>query len=66
MLIIVLIYIPPLPSFLQADFRKHIVSLGKAVTIGHQERDEVILWTWQRAGQGTGAIRFMWKGLGTV
>lgn len=41
---------------IDADFRKHIVSLGKAVTIGHQERDEVILWTWQRAGQGTGAV----------
>jgi len=41
---------------IDADFRKHIVSLGKAVTIGHQERDEVILWTWQRAGQGAGAV----------
>jgi len=41
---------------IDADFRKRIVSLGKAVTIGHQERDEVILWTWQRAGQGTGAV----------
>jgi len=41
---------------IDADFRKRIVSLGKAVTIGHEERDEVILWTWQRAGQGTGAV----------
>jgi len=41
---------------IDADFRKRLVSLGKAVTIGHNERDEVILWTWQRAGQGTGAV----------
>jgi len=42
---------------IDADFHKRLVSLGKAITIGKNEKDEVIQWTWQRAGQGTGAVQ---------
>jgi len=42
---------------IDADFQKRMISLGKAITIGHEEKDEVILWTWQRAGQGTGSVK---------
>jgi len=41
---------------IDGDFQKRFVSLGKAMAIGSLERDEVILWTWQRVGQGAGAV----------